>query len=164
MELILPKFGLFFWTLVVFLTLFLLLKKFAWKPILKAISEREASIEEKLNAAAEAEKKMQSLTAENEKILQAARSERESILREANAAKDRIVSEAHDKAKVEADKMIAAATVQIEQAKNSAKAELKEMAGTLALQIAEKVLRNEFADKAKQEQYIKGLIQDVKLN
>ncbi|MFN7708987.1 MAG: F0F1 ATP synthase subunit B [Sphingobacteriia bacterium] len=164
MEIILPKFGLFFWTLVVFLILFFLLKKLAWKPILKAISEREQDIDQKLNAAAEAEKKMQRLTAENERILQEARAEREGILREANAAKDRIVAEAQNRAKAEADKMIAAAQVQIDLAKASAMEELKVSAATLALEIAEKVLRSEFADKGKQEQYIKGLIQEVSLN
>ncbi|MBX3101257.1 MAG: F0F1 ATP synthase subunit B [Bacteroidetes bacterium] len=164
MEIILPNFGLFFWTLVVFLTLFFLLKKFAWKPILKAIKDRETSIEEKLNAAQAAEAKMQQLTADNEKLLQEARAEREVILREANNAKDRIVAEAREQAKREADKLVAGAQQQIALAQSAAAEELRKLSANLALEIAEKVLRQEFADKARQQQYVDSLLKDVTLN
>jgi F-type H+-transporting ATPase subunit b len=164
MEIILPNFGLFFWTLVVFLTVFFILKKFAWKPILKAIKEREDSIAEKLNAAKAAEAKLQDLTASNEKLLQEAQAERQRLLAEANDAKDRIVAEAREQAKREADKLIASAQQQIALSQSAAAEQLRKLSAQLALEIAEKVLRQEFADKARQQQYVDTLLKDVTLN
>lgn len=164
MEIILPNFGLFFWTLVVFLTVFFILKKFAWKPILKAIKEREDSIAEKLNAAKAAEAKLQDLTASNEKLLQEAQAERQRLLAEANDAKDRIVAEAREQAKREADKLMSAAQQQIALSQSAAAEQLRKLSAQLALDIAEKVLRQEFADKARQQQYVDTLLKDVTLN
>jgi F-type H+-transporting ATPase subunit b len=164
MEIILPNFGLFFWTLVVFLTVFFILKKFAWKPILKAIKEREDSIAEKLNAAKAAEAKLQDLTASNEKLLQQAQAERQRLLAEANDAKDRIVAEAREQAKREADKLMAAAQQQIALSQSAAAEQLRKLSAQLALDIAEKVLRQEFADKARQQQYVDTLLKEVTLN
>jgi F-type H+-transporting ATPase subunit b len=164
MEIILPNFGLFFWTLVVFLTVFFILKKFAWKPILKAIKERVDSIAEKLNAAKAAEAKLQDLTASNEKLLQQAQAERQRLLAEANDAKDRIVAEAREQAKREADKLMAAAQQQIALSQSAAAEQLRKLSAQLALDIAEKVLRQEFADKARQQQYVDTLLKEVTLN
>lgn len=164
MEIILPNFGLFFWTLVVFLTVFFILKKFAWKPILKAIKEREDSIAEKLNAAKAAEAKLQDLTASNEKLLQQAQAERQRLLAEANDAKDRIVAEAREQAKREADKLMAAAQQQIALSQSAVAEQLRKLSAQLALDIAEKVLRQEFADKARQQQYVDTLLKEVTLN
>ena len=164
MEIILPQFGLFFWTLVVFLTAFFLLKKFAWGPILKALHDRETDIENKLKSAAEAEARMKTLTAENEKILQEAQSERAKILKEAGELKAQIVAEARKEAQEQAAKDLANARRVIESEKAAAAAFIKETAVRLSLEVAEKVLRAELGDKAKHEQFAKQLVNDIRLN
>ena len=164
MEIILPQFGLFFWTVVIFLAIFLLLRKFAWGPILQSLKAREESIEAKLQSAAEAEKKMQQLTNQNEQLLAQARTERDKLLREANAMKDQIVNEARKQASVEADKLIANARQQIELEKNAAVAALRKEAGELALSIAEKVIRKKLENSQEEQAFIKGLIADTRVN
>ncbi len=164
MEIILPQFGLFFWTVVIFLTIFLLLRKFAWGPILRSLKAREEDIDRKLQAAAEAEKKMQQLTAQNEQILAEARAERDKVLREANAMKDQIVNEARKQAALEADKLIANARQQIDLEKNAALAALRKEAGELALSIAEKVIRKKLENTEEEQAFIKGLIADTRVN
>lgn len=164
MEIILPKFGLFFWTIVIFLTVFFLMRKFAWKPILNGIREREHEIDSKLQAAAEAEKKMKELTAQNEQILAEARAERDKILREANGMKDQIVSEARKQASAEADKLVANARQQIDLEKNAAVAALRKEAGDLALSIAEKVLRKKLENSKEEQAFIQGLIAETRVN
>ena len=164
MNLIQPQLGLFFWTLVVFLVVFFLLRKFAWRPILNALKEREQDIESKLQAAAAAEDKMRQLTAENEKILAEARAERERIVREANEMRDKIVGEAKNQAQAEAQKIIANANQQIQMEKNKAIAEIKNQSATLALDIAEKVLRKKMENRKEEESFVKALISDLKLN
>ncbi len=164
MEIILPKFGLFFWTLVVFLTVFFLLKKFAWGPILKALNDRETDIENKLRSAAEAEARMKTLTAENEKILQEAQSERAKILKEAGELKAQIIAEAKKEAQAEAAKELANARRVIESEKAAAVAHIKQTAVRLSIEVAEKVLRYELADKTKHEQFATQLVNDIRLN
>ncbi|MCS7084936.1 MAG: F0F1 ATP synthase subunit B [Bacteroidia bacterium] len=164
MEIILPKFGLFFWTLVVFLTVFFLLKKFAWGPILKALHEREHNIESKLKAAAEAEARMKALTAENEKILQQAQNERAKILKEAAELKAQIVADARKEAQAEAAKELANARRAIESEKAAALAHIKQTAVQLSIEVAEKILRAELSDKSKHEQFARRLIEDIRLN
>jgi F-type H+-transporting ATPase subunit b len=164
MNLIQPQLGLFFWTLVVFLTVFFLLRKFAWRPILNALKEREHDIESKLQAAAAAEEKMRQLTAENEKILAEARGERERIIREANDAKERIISEARTQAQAEAQKIITNANQQIQMEKNKAIAEIKNQTADLAITVAEQILRKKMENRKEEEALVKSLISDLKLN
>ena len=164
MELITPSIGLVFWTLVAFLLLLIILRVAAWKPILAAIRERENSIEDALNKAELAKQEMARLSNENEALLKQARAERDEILKEAKALKDKIVNEAKTQAQVEGAKMIEVAKVEINNQKLAALAEVKSQVASLSLEIAEKVLRQEFADKAKQEQVVEGLLKDIKLN
>ena len=132
--------GLFFWQSLVFLLLIFLLRRYAWKPILNAVNEREQSIEGALKAAEKARQEMESLQASNEAILKEAREERERILKEARDMKNNIVAEAKEMAAAEADKTVAAAKAAIEAEKAAAVAELKNQAAVLSIEVAEKVL------------------------
>jgi len=164
MDLIIPSEGLLFWTSLVFLILLVLLRKFAWKPILGAVQTREENIANALNAAKEAEEKMSALTAQNEELLKQAREERDVILREAKEAKESIVAEAKGVAQKEADRILVAANEQIANERMKAVTELKNQVGKLSLEIAEKILRSELDDKSKQEALVSNLVDDVNLN
>lgn len=162
--LVLPSIGLVFWTTVAFIGLLILLKKFAWKPILAAIHEREQSIDQALNKAELAKLEMARLTTQNEELLKEAREERDLILKEAKALKDSIVNDAKVQAQNEGAKLIEKARIEIENQKKAALAELKTQVSTLSLDIAERVLRNQLQDKAKQEDLVASLLKDVELN
>jgi F-type H+-transporting ATPase subunit b len=164
MELVTPAIGLIFWTVVSFLILLFLLAKFAWKPIMSAISERERSIEDALSKAEIARQEMALLTNENESLLKQARVERDHILREAKELKDQIVNDAKELAKQEGAKMIAKAKQEIDNQKLAAIAEVKNQVSTLSIEIAEKVLRKQFTDKDKQEALVSDLLKDLKLS
>lgn len=164
MSLVTPDLGLIFWTLVTFLLLVFLLGKFAWKPILKMVNEREASIEEALKAAERARDEMKSLQADNEAILKEAREERERILKEAREMKNKIVSDAKDAASAEAEKAVTSAKAAIEAEKAAAVAELKNQAAVLSIQVAEKVLGRELSAENKQTEMISKMIDEVKFN
>ena len=158
------SFGLFFWQSLIFLLLIFLLRKFAWKPILDAVNEREEGIKNALLSAEIAKRDMQNLKSDNEKLLAEARVERDVILKEAREIKDKIVSEAKDEAQVQAGKMIEQAKAAINSEKNAAMAELKNQVSSLSIEIAEKVLRSELADKESQTKLVTQLLGDVKLN
>ena len=156
--------GLFFWQSLVFLLLIFLLRKYAWKPILNAVNEREQSIEGALKAAEKARQEMESLQASNEAILKEAREERERILKEARDMKNNIVAEANETAAAEADKTVAAAKAAIEAEKAAAVAELKNQAAVLSIEVAEKVLGQELSAENKQTAMISKMIDEVKIN
>ncbi len=164
MNLVTPDFGLLFWMVLSFAILLFILKKFAWKPVLKMIKDREESIAKQLDSAKAAKEQMEQLTAENEKIMRQARAEREEMLRDAKATKDKIVAEAQDAAKIEADKIIAAARLEIQAEKDAAMAELSEKVGQLSVEIAEKILRRELSNETKQGDFMKKLVADISLN
>lgn len=164
MELITPSIGLVFWTAIAFVCLLILLKKFAWKPILEAIHEREQSIDEALNKAELAKIEMTRLTAQNEELMKEAREERDRILKEAKTLKDSIVQEAKHQAHTEGTKLIEKAKIEIENQKKAALAELKGQVSALSLEIAERVLRGQLEDKGKQQELVASLLKDVELN
>jgi F-type H+-transporting ATPase subunit b len=164
MQLLLPDPGLFFWMIIVFVIVVLLLGKFAWKPILKMIKEREDSIEGALKSAEKAKEEMRNLKSDNEKILAQAQSERDAMLKEARQIKDSIVGEAKGKAKEEADKILSAAREAIQNEKMAAITELKNQVALLSIDIAEKILKRELSDENKQKELIGDLLKDTKLN
>jgi F-type H+-transporting ATPase subunit b len=164
MELVTPSIGLVFWTFVAFLLLLVLLKKFAWTPIMGAIHEREQSIDEALNKAELAKQEMARLTSQNQDLMQQARAERDEILKEAKTLKDGILNEAKKQAQVEGAKLIEKAKIEIENQKKAALAEVKDQVSSLSLEIAERVLRTQLDDKAKQETLVANLLKDVELN
>ena len=158
------SFGLFIWQIVIFVGLILLLKKFAWKPILDAVNEREEGIKNALESAENAKKEMQDLQADNQRILQEARLERDSMLKEAREMKEKIVADAKNEAQAQGQKMIEQAKTSIESEKNAAMNELKLQVSTLSLSIAEKVLKDELSNKEAQTKLVEKMLGDVKLN
>lgn len=158
------SFGLFFWQMLIFLLLIFLLRKFAWKPILDAVNEREEGIKNALLSAEIAKRDMQNLKSDNEKLLAEARFERDIILKEAREIKDKIISEAKEDAQVQAGKMIEQAKAAINSEKNAAMTELKNQVSSLSISIAEKVLREELSNKESQTKLVVQLLGDVKLN
>jgi F-type H+-transporting ATPase subunit b len=164
MQLVTPDIGLLFWMLFSFLIVFFLLKKFAWKPILNMLHEREHSIEQALKAADKAREDMEHLQAGNERILAEARTEREKIFREAHEIKDKIIGEAREQAHREKDKIMNSARISIEAEKNAAIKEMRQVAAELSVQIAEKLLRRELSNEQKQKELINQLIDEVSIN
>jgi F-type H+-transporting ATPase subunit b len=164
MELVKPEFGLIIWMSITFLTVLWILKKFAWKPILKALHEREESIENALNEAEKAKEEMASLQANNEKLLQEARIERDAMMKEAREIKDGIVADAKNLAKEEADKLVASARETIRNEKLAAISELKNQVATLSIEIAEKILKEQLSSDEKQKALVDNLVDDINLN
>ncbi len=159
-----PSYGLVFWTLIAFLLLLVLLRKFAWKPIMEAIGEREKSIEDALTSAEKAKEEMARLTNENEQLLKQARAERDVILKEAKELKDQLVADAKVLAQAEGAKLIDQARKEIDDQKKRALADVKNQVSSLSLEIARKVLQKEFESEQKQEALVADLLKDVKLN
>jgi F-type H+-transporting ATPase subunit b len=164
MELLLPKLGLFFWNLVAFLVVFLLLKKFAWNTILSSLREREQGIADSLASAEKVKSEMALLKNENEQLMAKAMEERAQLLKDARETRDRIVSEAKELAKTEANKIIQDANASIHQQKMAAITDLKNQVGNLVVEVSEKILRRELANRAEQESYISKLTEEVKFN
>jgi len=162
--LVLPDIGLVFWNTVAFLGLLVVLGKFAWKPMLKAISDREKGIEDSLAKADKMKADLSAMQNENEALLAKAREERATLIKEAKEASEKMIAEAKDKAKSEYERIVADAQMAINQQKNAALTEVKNQVGSLVVEVAEKVLRRELTNKAEQETYIKQLADGVKLN
>ena len=159
-----PDPGLFIWSTVAFLILFFLLSKFAWKPIVKALDERERSIEDALSKAEMAKAEMAKLISENEDLLKEARLERDNILKEAKEIKDQIINDAKDQAKAEGTKLIEKAKDEITNQKLAAMAEIKNQVSGLSLAIAANVLRKQLEEQDKQQALVNDLLKEVKLN
>ena len=164
MNLITPEFGLIFWQAVIFLLLLALLAKFAWRPILASLNEREQGIEEALRQADRAKAEMQELRAGNEKLLADARRERDQMLKEGQAMAAQIVEQAKTSATEEANRVAQQARESIQQEKNQALAEVRNTAAQLSVDIAERLLRRELADPTAQQKLVDEYLKDVKLN
>ena len=164
MDLVTPDVGLLFWTFCSFAILYFLLKKFAWKPILGSVNDREDSIREALLAAENAKKEMENLKSDNEKILKEAKIERENMLKDAREIKTKLISDAENQAKEQASKMIDSAQLAIQNEKNSAMNELKQTVVELSVGIAEKVISSELEDKNKQLKVVENMLNDASLN
>ncbi len=157
-------YGLIFWMSLTFLTVLFILGKFAWKPIMKAIKERETSIENALKSAENAKAEMQNLKAENEKILHAARNERDMMIKDARDIRETMIAEAKEKAKSEGEKLIAIARENIQNEKMAAITDLKNQVAQLSIDIAEKILARELSSENKQKELLGDLLKEVKLN
>ena len=164
MDLVTPSIGLVFWTTVCFAILLFILGKYAWKPILKAVSEREDAIESALSKAEAAKEEMASLIQKNDDLLKQTRAERDAILLEAKKIKDQMISDAKKTAAAEGAKMIELARIDINNQKAIAMADFKNQVAALSLNIAEKVLRKQFEDSKKQDELISDLLKEVTLN
>lgn len=154
MQLVTPAIGLMFWTVVIFMLLLILLKKFAWKPILKAVDDRNSSINEALASAEKAKSEMEQLSADNDKILNEAHNQRDSIIKEARDIKIKTIADAKNKASIEAEKIISSAKEQIKNEKMKAMTELKNEIADISIQMAEKIIKTELKDAKSQKKLI----------
>lgn len=164
MSLILPDLGLLFWTTAIFLLFWFLMSKFAFKPIVKAIKDRERTIEDALSAADKAKTEMQQLQSDNASLLKEAREEGAKILKEAKDVKESIIAEAHTRAKDEAAKIVSAAKVEIDSQKKAALAEVKNEVSKLSLEIAQKVIGKELDSSKEHQSYINSLVEKINVN
>lgn len=164
MELLLPKLGLIFWTLIAFGITLWILGKYAWKPIMKSLDEREKNISDSIMSAENVRKEMSELKSENEALLAQAREERAQMMREAKETRDKIITDAKEVAKAEMNKIVADAQNVIHQQKMAAITDLKNQVGNLVIEVSEKVLRRELSSQQEQEKYIQQLTQNVDLN
>jgi len=164
MQLITPGLGLVFWMLVSFGIVLYILGKFAWKPILKALGDRENNIAKALKSADKAREEMARLKADNEKIMAKAREDRDNLLREAREIKDKIIVEAKDDAAREAEKILKSARMQIEGEKLTALKEIRENVAVLSIEIAEKILRHNLTGQKDQEVLINKYLDDIKMS
>ena len=157
------SFGLFIWQTLIVVCLLLLLRKFAWKPILNAINDREEGIRSALQSAEDARAEMQNLQADNERILKEARAERDGLLKEAREIKQKMIDDAKDEAKSQAAQIMTQAQATIESEKQAAVAELKQQVASLSIEIAEKVTKETLSDDKKQTRLVEKLLKDVNL-
>jgi F-type H+-transporting ATPase subunit b len=164
MDLLIPSFGLIIWTLLAFVIVFLILKKFAWKPIIQSLKQRETTIADAISSAEKVKAEMAQLKNENEALLVKAREERAQLLKDARDTKDKIINEAKEQAKVEANKIISDAQAAIQQQKMAALTDVKNQVGKLVIEVSEKVLRRELSNASAQENFINELAGEVKLN
>jgi len=164
MELLTPGSGLIFWQVVVFLGLFFLLSKMAWKPILNSLKEREQSIQAALDSAEKAKEEMANLKAGNEKLLKEAREERDKILREARDAANRIHDDAQETAKKNADRVLDEAKAAINTEKQAAMRDVREMVAKFSLEVAEKIMRKNLASDKAQQDLAQNFVKEIKLN
>ncbi len=156
--------GLIIWTTIIFTLLLIVLKKFAWKPILNAVDERNTSIEEALKAADKAKEEMATLNADNERILIEAKKERDALLKEAREIREGVIAEAKKNATIEADKIIMSAKTQIQNDKMKALVELKNQVAGLSIEMTEKILKRELSDKNKQKELIEEALKNREIN
>ena len=164
MELIKPDFGLLFWMLISFGIVLLILRAFAWKPILNALKQRERTIQDRLNVAKKAKKELAEIEFGNERIIALAKTERANMLKEDQERKNQIIEEAKKEAKQEADKMILETRRKIEKQKQDAMEDLKKQIASLSIDIAENVLKEKLSEDQKQREYIHNLVENVKIN
>ncbi len=158
-----PELGTIVWTTLIFILLLVLLRVFAWKPIMQAIKAREESIKGSLESAEDARREMERLKADNEAIMKEAREERDELLKEARDVRDKMIAEAKEQAKTEADKLVEKARAGIEREKNMAVSEMKKEIAVLSVEIAEKILNEKLKDSKDQNKLIDKLLDDVKL-
>lgn len=155
-----PAFGLIFWMVLSFGIAFFLLAKFAWKPILSALDERERSIEDAIGEARKARDEVAAMKAGNEELLQSARAEREKLLKEARDIRDKEVAEAKELARAQADALLARAREDIRNEKNAAIVEMKNQVGELSILVAERILRQELKDKSAQQALVDQVLKE----
>ena len=164
MDLLTPSCGLIIWTLLAFLIVYFILKKYAWPAITKGLKDRETSIADALSTAERIKAEMAEMKSEHEALLTQAREERAQILKEARETKEKIINESKEAAKAEGSKLISEALAAIEAQKMGAITDVKNQVGNMVIEVSQKILRRELENKEAQEAYIKGLVNEIKLN
>jgi F-type H+-transporting ATPase subunit b len=161
---LIPHLGTIIWTTIIFLIVFYVLSKFAWKPLLKALDERETNIEEALKSADEAKKKLAQLEKDQQQIVFAAKQEKEHLIKEGIVQRDKIIAEAKEKSALQTEKMIDEAKKRILMEREAAMIDMKNQIASLSVEIATKVVKAEMEDKKRHEKLVEELIKDVELN
>jgi F-type H+-transporting ATPase subunit b len=161
---LIPHLGTIIWTTFIFLILLYVLAKFAWKPLLKALSDREKNIEQALAGASEAEEKIRNLKNEQDALILATKLEKEKIVKEGIEQRNKIVAVAREKAQAEADKIIEETRKQLVREREAALVEIKNQIATLSVEIATQVVKTEMEDRLRHEKLVGELIKDVELN
>jgi F-type H+-transporting ATPase subunit b len=164
MELVTPGLGLLFWMILSFAIVLYLLKKFAWKPILKALRDREENIQKALDSAELAREQMKQLKADNEAIMQEAREERDLLLQEAREVKEKMIAEAKEQANQETQKIVKAARLKIRNEKAAAIEDIKNQVASLSIEMTERILKQKLSDHKEQKELIRKLLEEIKLN
>lgn len=164
MDLLTPKLGLFFWALIIFLILVMLLKKYAWKPIMGAIHEREQGIQNSIDEAKRVREEMANLKSENENLLAQARVEREGMLKEARTMGEEILAKSRRDAEAEYKRTMDKALEEIRSEKMRALTDVKNQLAKLSIEVAEKILRQELANSKTQEEVVNKFVNDLNLN
>lgn len=159
-----PSFGLIFWMTLSFAIAFFVLAKYAWKPILQALHDREQSIEDAIDQAKKAREEVAAMKAGNEELLQQARMERDQLLREAREIRAKEIADAKERAKAEADAMLARARAEIRNEKNAALTEMKNQMGALSIEVAERILREKLGDQAAQDALLEKVLKESDLH
>ena len=163
MDLVTPGLGLIFWQAITFLLVLFLLSKFAWKPIMSSLKEREETIEGALRSAEQAKQEMMKLKADNEKLLDEARAERDQMMRKAQQNADAIVEEAKEKASAESSKIVESARLAIQSERQAALEDIRKQVATLSIEIAEKLLRNQLKEERAQRELVNQLVKESNL-
>lgn len=164
MELVTPGIGLVFWMLLSFSVVLIILKKYAWGPVMKALKNREDSIENALKSAEKMKEEMAQFQSDNKRIMDEARIERDKIIKEAREAKERIINEAKGQATIEANKLVELARLTIQNEKIAAITEMKNEIAIFSVEIAEKILSRELTDKNSQKELMNNFLKDFHFN
>ena len=164
MELIRPELGVLFWMIIVFGLVLLILRVFAWKPILNALKEREKTIQQRLDLAKKAKKELAEIEFGNERIIALAKTERANMLKEAKDTKNKIIEDAKKQAQGEADKIMQDTYKKLEKQKQDKVEEIKNQIASLSVDIAEKVLKEKLSKDQSQKNYIKNLVNEIEIN
>ncbi len=164
MELIRPEIGVLFWMIIVFGLVLLILRVFAWKPILNALKDREKTIQQRLDVAKKAKKELAEIEFGNERIIALAKTERANMLKEAKNTKNKIIEDAKKQAQKEADKIMRDTHLRLEQQKKEKMEEIKNQIASLSVDVAEKILKEKLSKDKSQKDYIKNLVDDIEIN
>lgn len=161
MELFTPDIGLIFWMFVSFAVLFFILWKFAWPMIMKQIDERADLIDKGVEYAQNAKDQLDNARQEADKYLAQARRQQADILREADRMKAQIIEEARSAAQKAAQKELDQAKQSIEQARKEAEQNIRDEVSSFALDIAQKVVRNQMQDAKAQTKLVDQLLDEI---
>lgn len=159
-----PHIGTLIWTTLIFSILLFILSKFAWKPLLKALDDREKTVENALTGAKDAEKKISSLKDEQAAVILTAKQEKENIIKEGIDQRNKIIAEAREKAQAEADKIVEEARKNIAREKDAALLDIKSQIASLSIEIATKIVHAEMEDKEQHKKFVQKLIKEIDLN
>lgn len=164
MELVTPQIGLIFWMTISFGILLLILGKFVWPPVLRALNERETAIEQSLHQAEQARREMETLQFSNEKLLKEAKAERDALLRDARKVREKLIEEAREKATLETERILESARERINYEKMAAITDLKNQIAILSIEIAEKIIKQELSDTDRNNKLVEKSLGEINLN